>query len=216
MLNPRTIVFGLDPIDTHLIIQNYNAPNDNHKNLPNDFTLWNIDAVVQGGVLDPYFVAMIGPIDFEIAETETGKKVLDKSQFSSSVPLQNDVVSATTETTFATDRLSVSNADFVNAQGSSVSSVQTGQQVVVKAEIRNEQDNDQDSVYIVQIKNSKGVVISISWISGSVGPGQSLTSTQSWIPEVAGKYIAQIFVWRSVANPFPLTSNVTELDINVV
>jgi hypothetical protein len=215
MLNPRTIVFGLDPIDTHLIIQNYNAPNDNHKNLPNDFTLWNIDTVVQGGVLDPYFVAVIGPIDFEIAETETGKKVLDKSQFSSSLQSHSDATSTTTQTTFATDRLSVSNADFVNAQGSSVSSAQVGQQVVVKAEIRNEQNNNQDSVYIVQIKNSKGVVISISWISGSVGAGQSLTSTQSWIPEVSGKYIAQIFVWQSIAKPFPLTSSITELDINV-
>jgi len=59
MLSPRTIIFGYPQFSTtHLTVQNYLAPNDNHATVPTNFTLWRIDNEIAGGVVDTYFVAL--------------------------------------------------------------------------------------------------------------------------------------------------------------
>ena len=83
--------------------------------------------------------------------------------------------------------------------------VTVDKQVMIMADLSNGQDRDQKFAYIVQIRDENGVVISLSWITGSLTPGQSFSPALSWTPISAGTYTIQIFVWESVNNPDALS-----------
>ncbi len=80
-----------------------------------------------------------------------------------------------------------------------------GKQVQVTTDVTNGQNRAQPFAYIVQIENQDGVVYSLSWITGTLDAGQSLSPSQSWTPTAPGTYTAQIFVWESVGNPDALS-----------
>jgi len=88
-------------------------------------------------------------------------------------------------------------------------------QVQITADLTNNQKREQPFAYLVQIQNEGGVTISLSWITGSLAPGQSMNPSQSWTPSETGTYNAQIFVWESVDNPDALSVPLT-IKINVV
>ncbi len=75
------------------------------------------------------------------------------------------------------------------------------EQIMIMADISNNQDRQQDFAYITQVRNSDDVVISLSWLTGSLSPRQSFSPAQSWIPAESGKYHVQVFVWESIDNP---------------
>lgn len=90
-----------------------------------------------------------------------------------------------------------------------------GKQVQITTDVTNGQQKAQSFAYIVQIQNQDGVVYSLSWISGILDAGQSLSPSQSWMPTSSGTYTAQIFVWSSVNNPDALSSPIV-MKISVV
>jgi hypothetical protein len=79
-------------------------------------------------------------------------------------------------------------------------------QVQITADVTNNQDRSQPFAYLVQIQNQDGVVVSLSWLTGSLDPGQSLNPSQSWTPISPGTYTAQIFVWAGINNPDALSA----------
>jgi len=83
--------------------------------------------------------------------------------------------------------------------------VTVDKQVMIMADLSNAQDRDQKFAYIVQIRDENDVVISLSWLTGSLTPGQSFSPALSWTPISAGTYTIQIFVWESVNNPDALS-----------
>jgi hypothetical protein len=78
-------------------------------------------------------------------------------------------------------------------------------QVQITSDVTNGQDRTQPFAYLVQIQNKDGVVVSLSWLTGSLDPGQSLNPSQSWTPISPGTYTAQIFVWAGINNPDALS-----------
>jgi hypothetical protein len=88
-------------------------------------------------------------------------------------------------------------------------------QVQIAADLINNQNRAQPFAYLVQIQNEDGVTVSLSWVTGSLEPGQFMNPSQSWTPTNPGKYTAQIFVWESVDNPDALSVPLT-IKINVV
>ena len=82
-------------------------------------------------------------------------------------------------------------------------------QVQITSDVTNNQDRPQPFAYLVQIQNQDGVVVSLSWLTGSLDPGQSLNPSQSWTPAMPGTYNAQIFVWAGINNPDALSSPLT-------
>ncbi len=82
-------------------------------------------------------------------------------------------------------------------------------QVQITSDVTNHQDRPQPFAYLVQIQNQDGVVVSLSWLSGSLDPGQSLNPSQSWTPVMPGTYNAQIFVWAGINNPDALSAPLT-------
>jgi hypothetical protein len=109
---------------------------------------------------------------------------------------------------------STSNPRIVDSFGNAITgAVKVGQQIQVTADLANGQDRDQPFVCVVQIQDSNGVMVLLSWITGTLTAGQSLNPAQSWTPSTAGTYTAQIFVWQSIVNPNalspPLSTTIT-------
>src|SRR3989338_4035943 len=74
------------------------------------------------------------------------------------------------------DRVDITNSRLVNAFGSKISEqVNVNQQVQISADIKNNQEKSQKFVYIVQVKNQDGIIVSLGWISGSLNPGQTFS-----------------------------------------
>jgi len=76
----------------------------------------------------------------------------------------------------------------------SASEVPVDHQVQITVDLTNNQKRDRPFAYLVQIQNKDGVTISLSWIAGSLEPGQSMNPSQSWTPTEIGRCNAQIFV----------------------
>ena len=100
------------------------------------------------------------------------------------------------------DDTTIQNAQLVSQDEGKVT---VDQQVMIMADLSNGQDRDQKFAYIIQIRDENGMVISLSWITGSLTPGQSFSPALSWTPISAGTYTIQIFVWESVNNPDALS-----------
>ena len=108
------------------------------------------------------------------------------------------------------ERVDISNVRLVNAFGSPVSDlVNVNQQVQISADIKNNQEKSQKFVYLVQIKDENGFVVSLGWISGMLNPGQSLSPALSWSSKTAGTFMAEIFVWEGLLHHNALTDYTT-------
>ncbi len=106
----------------------------------------------------------------------------------------------------------------VHAQsyGDVLSSLQNGtwtvpanKQVQISADVTNGVNRNLPFAYIVQVLDHNGVVIQLSWLTGTLSPSQSLNPSQSWTPTTSGNYTAQIFVWSGIDNPDALSPPLT-------
>nr|AIF25086.1 hypothetical protein [uncultured marine thaumarchaeote SAT1000_44_H06] len=113
------------------------------------------------------------------------------------------------------ERAPAANARVVDAFGSSVAEVSSGQQVQIAADVSNGQSKDQAFAYLVQVQDGNGVTVSLAWITGSLTAGQSMSPALSWTPDASGTYTATVFVWESVDNPTALSPTVS-VSIDVV
>ena len=112
-------------------------------------------------------------------------------------------------------RVTINDPRLENAFGISiVDNVNVNHQIQVSVDVTNIQEKSQNFVYIVQIKNKTGFVVSLGWISGQLTPDQKLSPSLSWIPNESGKYTAEIFIWEGLINHTPLVEYTT-LEINV-
>lgn len=112
-------------------------------------------------------------------------------------------------------RITIDDTNLVNALGTSVvDNVNVNQQVNISSTMTNNQDVTQEFVYIVQIKDEQGIVVSISWIGGESAPAKTFTSSLSWTADKLGQYTIDIFVWEDLVNHNALSEKIT-LQINV-
>jgi len=95
------------------------------------------------------------------------------------------------------DRAEITNPRLVDSFGQQVSNqVNVNQHVQITTDIKNNQEKIQKFVYIVQVKNQNGVVVSLGWINGlSLEPQQTFSPALSWTPLASDEYIVEIFVW---------------------
>jgi len=83
--------------------------------------------------------------------------------------------------------------------------VAVGQQVRVTGQVASGQETDQAYAYLVQINDASDVTLSLTWTSGTLNAGQTLSPLMSWQPSAAGEYTATVFVWESIDNPTALS-----------
>ncbi len=105
----------------------------------------------------------------------------------------------------STQRASAAEPSLVNSFGENVSQIVTGEQLLIQSEVTNAQNKKQPFAYIVQVKDSQGITVSLSWVTSELPPNESLKVAQSWLPSTAGRYSIEIFVWESLTNPTALS-----------
>lgn len=81
------------------------------------------------------------------------------------------------------------------------------EQIQIVGMISNNQNYDQIFVYIIQVRDQDGTVVSLSWIQGELTSNQSLELSQSWTPTGATNYVIETFVWNSLKDQIPLSPN---------
>jgi len=96
---------------------------------------------------------------------------------------------------------------FVDQQGNKVESFTSGQMAGVKSEIVNLFTQERTFAYIIQIKNEEGFTVFISWVEDlTILPNRTIKPAVFWFAEEKGNFLVEVFVWRSLSIPDPLTS----------
>jgi len=114
------------------------------------------------------------------------------------------------------ERVTISDPRLENDFGSHVgNNLNVDQQIQISVDITNNQEESQQIVYLVQIKDKTGFVISLKFLAGvELNPHQKFSLSLPWIPEKSGEFTAEIFVWEGIANHSAL-AEYTTLQINV-
>ena len=128
----------------------------------------------------------------------------------------NDDQSIRATTIVLEESLQLSNIRIVNAFGDTVTNPTVNQQVQIKANLTNNEAVEQTYAFVVEIRDDTNVVVSNSWLSGRINPGQSNSPALSWKPTVAGTYTATIIVRESLDNTTGLLNPPSFISITVL
>ena len=119
------------------------------------------------------------------------------------------------ESSLPIEKISVEEIDLVDQQGSMMHNISVGQQVVIQSKVNSNFDADEEITYISQVKNIDDIIVSLSWITTTISPEQSLEIAVSWLPYKSGEYRVEVFVWDDIQTPEPLSFEVKRSTIVV-
>jgi hypothetical protein len=113
-----------------------------------------------------------------------------------------------------TERFTITKFSLIEPSGVNATEIGVNNPFQVSAEITNNTLQKHSFAYIVQIKKDK-ITEHLSWVSGAIEAREVLELSQSWIPESAGVYDIEIFMWKDLANPEPLSFKVPSMTVTV-
>jgi hypothetical protein len=87
--------------------------------------------------------------------------------------------------------------------GAEKTSGTVGQAIMLQATLKNVDATSKSFTAIFKVKDSAGVTIFISWVTGTLAAGQELSPAVSWTPSAAGTYTVDVLVVKSLAEPTP-------------
>jgi len=143
---------------------------------------------------------------FGLPSSEAGQWTINAKFSTKDVETTIDVYEAS-----VFDKIFIESAALLDVRGTEVASAQgrVGENIAVTATLVNDEQVSQQFMFIVQIVDDEGVASSVSFTLGSLAPGQSASSSVSWLPREQGAYTAEIFVWSSLSSPAPLVERHT-------
>ncbi len=103
-------------------------------------------------------------------------------------------------------RILLSDLRIADRTGTPQKDLNKDSQLQIVGTVRNEQEFNQDFVFLIQVSDMNKQVVSLSWVSGNLEKFQKLDVSQSWIPDVPGEYQIQTFVWDSLSSAKPLSN----------
>jgi hypothetical protein len=103
------------------------------------------------------------------------------------------------------ERISIVNNFIADSAGNLIKSPTRNEQLQITGTVHNNQNYEQNFVFIIQIKEPQGSVVSLSWIEGIMSANQNFEVSQSWNPTNAGNYTVETFVWNSLSESIPLS-----------
>ena len=110
-----------------------------------------------------------------------------------------------------TDRITIKNNVISDSSGELILAPKTNDRLQIVGSVHNNQEYEQDFVFIIQIKETDGAIVSLSWIRGQLSPNQDLEVSQSWSATKSGNYSIETFVWSSLNNPLPLSDTLKQV-----
>ncbi|MEM1574005.1 MAG: hypothetical protein QXY96_05990, partial [Candidatus Methanomethylicaceae archaeon] len=85
-----------------------------------------------------------------------------------------------------------------------------GETIMLQASVKNVDVVDKPFTAIFKVKDAAGVTIFISWITGTLAPGQEISPAVSWTPGIAGSYTIEVLVIKSIAEPTPFSDTISK------
>jgi len=110
---------------------------------------------------------------------------------------------------------SITKISLIDRSGTNTTLANVNEPLKVSATIESNSFEEESFTYIVKITNSEGITVQLSWVSGMLKTKKSLEFSQQWIPESIDNYEIEIFVWKDVADPTPLSFNVPQLPVTI-
>ena len=132
------------------------------------------------------------------------------------VPIPTPQPQPTPEPIKAVSKVAAERVSFADITGLEKDSLGVGEQVLVKSRLTNTLSIQQEFAFIVQVKDSGGVVVMLSWFESTLNAKQTVSVAQSWTPDSEGRFTVQAFVWKSALDPSPLTIESLQKTIKVV
>lgn len=162
----------------------------------------------------------VGTVSFSQSQTSSGNRLyvlpgnslLAKyddytlpSPYSTSDNLEISVNSEFVSDIPPTERVFIEKNFLTNSLGELISNPSADDQLQIVGKVQNNQNYGQPFVFIIQIKDNNGAIISLSWIQGELAPKQDFEVSQSWNPTKTGNYTVESFVWSSFSESIPLS-----------
>ena len=151
-----------------------------------------------------------------VDEIATASFEIIKSGLGNTLPANAEPVTANVPVKFKNEKVTIAKSVIADQTSSQLSNVSTGQLVMVQSVVRNNQETVQTFAYIVQIKDSNGIVVKLEAVEGVLPAGKSFTVGISWTPEEAGNYTSEVYVWKSLMEPVPLSLNLLKTNLTVI
>jgi len=85
----------------------------------------------------------------------------------------------------------------VDTAGRTITAPRAGAIVAISSPIVNKQDVAQQTLYIVQVKDSTGAIVSFNFVSGTIPANTELTFAIGWRPTAPGTYTIEVFAWNN-------------------
>jgi len=99
-----------------------------------------------------------------------------------------------------TEQVPAGTPEIVDTAGDAFASPSVGDIVIVQASVTNDDDVAHTVTFLVQIKNSAGEVVNLGWVRDiELTSDESQTPGLSWLPDSAGTYTAEVYVWTSIS-----------------
>jgi hypothetical protein len=113
------------------------------------------------------------------------------------------------------EKVSLSRPEFVDNTGIRLEEITVGQQVMIQTKITSNFETMEDITYINQVKDVDGFIVALSWITSTLVPSLETEVALSWVPKAPGEYTAEVFVWKSLEDPEPLSYEISRSTIDV-
>ncbi|MGH9910113.1 MAG: hypothetical protein ACRD32_05690, partial [Nitrososphaerales archaeon] len=101
-------------------------------------------------------------------------------------------------------KVTVTEMRITDQKGNPLTDINAGQQTIFRSTIQSSMNVKQQYSYILQIKDSNGYTVMLSWISGELEAKRFANASIAWTPDSIGKYTVEIFLWESIQKPMPL------------
>jgi hypothetical protein len=104
------------------------------------------------------------------------------------------------------DKVYIESADLLDVRGNNITAAgaEVGENVAISTTLVNDEQEPQPFMLMVQILDEEGVAKALLFTFGSLQAEESIERSASWLPDEAGSYTAEIFVWNSLNDPAPL------------
>jgi len=105
-----------------------------------------------------------------------------------------------------TEQVPASDPEIVDTAGNALAAPTANDILIVQATITNDDDVAHTVTFLVQIKNSAGEIVNLGWVRDiELSVDESQTPGLSWLPDGAGTYTAEVYVWESLSSAVALS-----------
>jgi plastocyanin len=114
------------------------------------------------------------------------------------------------------EKVTLAPIKFENEAGMSISTAKVGQKVLIRTPIKNTLQADQEYSYIVQIKDVDKITVFLKSMKGSVAALGLATPAVAWTPKSEGTYSIEVFAWKGIDAPEPLSTHGQKTTLTVL